>query len=59
MGAFLWERVKTTFGWTPRWNLDMAVQKVVEWTKVYLDGGDVSSCMYDQIDEFMDGGNTL
>ncbi len=46
-------KLKTVFGWAPRWNLDTAIAKVVEWTKVYLAGGDVADCMERQIEEFM------
>ena len=47
-------KLKTVFGWKPRWNLDEAVEKVVEWTKVYVNNGDVTEYMYKQIDEFVE-----
>ena len=47
-------KLKTVFGWKPRWNVDMAVEKIIEWTKVYLDGGDVSACMDFQIESFFE-----
>lgn len=46
-------KLKTTFEWKPRWNLDTAVEMVVQWTKCWLNGGDVGSCMNSQIDEFL------
>lgn len=46
-------KLKSVFDWKPRWNLDKAVEKVVEWTRVYLNNGDVSACMYKQIAEFI------
>jgi len=46
-------RLKTTFGWQPRWNLEEAIQKVVEWTKNWDSGGDVRACMDNQIKEFI------
>ena len=46
-------KIKSVFDWKPRWNLDMAVEKVAEWTRVYLNHGDVSACMHKQIDEFI------
>ena len=50
-------KLKATFGWAPRWNLDRAVEKTVEWSKCYLSGGDVRACMDKQIQEFfLDGG---
>lgn len=42
-------RLKTVFGWKPRWNLETAVEKTVEWSKCWLSGGDVRSCMDEQI----------
>lgn len=47
-------KLKSTFGWKPRWNLDMAVEKVVEWSKVWIDGKDVRPIMDKQINEFME-----
>ena len=49
-------KLKTTFGWHPRWNLDTAIAKVVEWTKCWNSGGDVRDCMDRQIEEFMEAG---
>lgn len=46
-------KLKETFGWAPRWNLDMALDKVVEWNKCYLAGEDVSACMDRQIKDFL------
>ena len=48
-------KLKTTFGWKPRWNLDTAIAKVVEWTKCWSSGGDIRSCMDKQIEEFLGG----
>lgn len=45
-------KLKRTFGWSPTWNVENAVQKVVEWSKVYLNQGNVTKCMHVQIDEF-------
>ena len=46
-------KLKSTFGWRPRWDLLMAVQKVVEWTKWWQSGKDVGDCMDKQIEEFV------
>lgn len=46
-------KLKKTFGWKPHWNLDMAIEMVVEWSKCWISGGDVRSCMDKQIEEFM------
>lgn len=45
-------KLKSTFGWVPRWNLDKAMEKIVEWSKLWLKSGDVCACMDRQIDEF-------
>lgn len=45
--------LKSVFGWTPRWSLETAIEKVVEWSKCWLSGGDVTACMDRQIAEFL------
>lgn len=45
-------KIKTVFGWKPRWNVEEAIEKVVEWTKTYLSGQDIVKCMDKQIEEF-------
>ena len=49
-------KLKSTFGWAPHWDLEKAVEKTVEWSKVWLTGGDVRACMDQQIKEFLSGG---
>jgi CDP-glucose 4,6-dehydratase len=46
-------KLKSTFGWSPRWNLDQAMEKIVEWSKCWLEGGEVRTCMDKQIAEFL------
>ena len=46
-------KIKTTFGWQPRWHMQEAIQKTVEWSKVWMDGGDVPAVMREQIMEYM------
>lgn len=48
-------KLKNTFGWQPRWNLEEAIQKVVEWTKCWQSGGNVRACMDNQIREYIGG----
>lgn len=45
-------KIKKTFGWHTGWNIDSAIEKTVEWTKVYFAKGDIDACMEKQIDEF-------
>lgn len=46
-------KLKRTFGWSPKWNIDKAVEKTVEWTKIWNSGGDVRECMDNQIREYI------
>ncbi len=46
-------KIKNVFGWKPRWNVETAMEKIVEWSTVYLDGGDVAECMGKQIIDFL------
>ncbi len=46
-------KIKSVFGWAPKWNLDTAVEKTVEWTKCWLNGDDIRQCMDKQIEEFL------
>ncbi len=46
-------KLKTTFGWHPHWNLDTAIEKVVEWSKAWVNGVDVRLVMDRQIKEFL------
>ena len=47
-------KLKTTFGWKPHWNLETAIEKVVEWSKVWVSDGDVRAVMNKQINEFLE-----
>ena len=48
-------KLKTTFGWKPRWHIQEAIAKTVEWAKVYKQQGDIALCMEQQIQEFLEG----
>ena len=43
---------ENTLGWNPKWNIDKAVEKTVEFTKDYLEGKPVGEIMTRQINEF-------
>lgn len=45
-------KLKRVFGWKPRWGVEMALEKTVEWFRVYMEHGDVRECMDRQILEF-------
>ncbi len=46
-------KLKSTFDWKPRWNLNEAIDAVVEWTKCWSEGQDVALCMNKQINDFL------
>ena len=46
-------KLKRTFGWKPRWNVETTMEKIVEWSHIYLQHGDVADCMKRQIEEFI------
>ena len=49
-------KIKNVFGWKPRWHIDEAINKIVEWTKVYLfNPDDISEEMDKQIKEYLEG----
>lgn len=45
-------KLKATFGWKPRWHIEDAIEKTVEWTRSYLKNENVSKIMDRQINEF-------
>lgn len=48
-------KLRSTFGWKPRWSIRQAIEKTVEWAKVYQAHGDIPACMDAQIREFING----
>jgi len=49
-------KIKSTFGWSPKWHISEAVEKTCEWTKTWLNGGNIPKIMDKQIEEYMSGG---
>lgn len=47
-------KLKAVFGWRPRWNLETAIEMVVEWSKCWKIGSDIRSCMDSQIKKFLE-----
>lgn len=45
-------KIKETFNWKPTWNIEKAIEKTVEWIDVYLNNGNITKCVNNQIDEF-------
>lgn len=46
-------KLKNTFGWQPVWHIDTAVEKICDWTRVYLTGGDLTAEMDLEIESFL------
>ena len=46
-------KLKTAFGWYPHWNLNDAMEKIVEWSKAWIAGQDIRPIMDKQIEEFL------
>ena len=45
-------KARAELDWQPRWNLDSALEKIVEWTRAYQKGQDVREVCLKQIDEY-------
>lgn len=46
-------KLKTIFGWQPRWHIDEAVAKTCEWTRAWLADDDVAEEMRREIEEYL------
>lgn len=46
-------KLKNTFGWKPTWHIDKAIENVIAWTKVWMEGGDIVAEMDREIKEFV------
>lgn len=45
-------RARGELKWHPRWNLDTALQKIMDWTGVYTENGNLQDCCLRQIEEY-------
>ena len=52
-------KLKMIFGWKPHWNLETAIEMVVEWSKCWISGKDVRECMDKEIEQFLYGKNNI
>ncbi len=48
-------KIKSAMQWQPRWHINDAIEKVVEWSKVYLADEDIVKIMEKQINEYLGG----
>ena len=47
-------KIKSVFNWAPRWNIQTAIEKTVEWTKIYQAKENIEKCMEDQVKSFLE-----
>lgn len=45
-------KIKSTFGWQPRWHIEECMDMVCQFSKVWLDGGNIPAEMDKEISEF-------
>ncbi|EEG73568.1 CDP-glucose 4,6-dehydratase [[Clostridium] hylemonae DSM 15053] len=45
-------KVKKVFGWRAKWDIDTAMDKIIEWSECYINNADIEECMENQIMEF-------
>ena len=50
-------KLKKTFNWKPHWDLETAIEKVVEWSKCWMENGNIRACMDREIKEFLEVDN--
>lgn len=46
-------KARSVFSWKPKWNVKQAVEKSVEWYKIYSDSGNLAEVTNIQINEFL------
>lgn len=47
-------KIKNTFGWKPKWNIEQAIGKTIEFAKAYKNNENISNFMEIQIKEYME-----
>lgn len=48
-------KLKSVFGWSPRWHIGRAVEQTAAWTKVWLSHGNIPTEMDREIKEYLEG----
>lgn len=48
-------KIKSTFGWKPRWHIDKCMEMTCRFSKILLSGGDIPTEMDDEIAVFLEG----
>jgi CDP-glucose 4,6-dehydratase len=47
-----YSKAKEELGWSPKWDIDQALDKVIEWVRAYSKKGDMRAVCFKQIEEF-------
>ena len=47
-------KIKKVLGWKPKWNVNIAIEKTVEWTKAMILDENISQIMISQIEQYTD-----
>ena len=47
-------KIKAAFGWRPRWHIDDCMEKVCQFSRVWLGGGDIPAEMDKEIEEYLE-----
>ena len=47
-------KLKSVFGWKPKWGIDEAVLKTIQWTRCWMEHGNISACMVEQIKAYLE-----
>lgn len=47
-------KAKTILAWSPKWDLDTTMEKLVEWSKCYINNENIIECLDNQINEYFD-----
>lgn len=45
--------LKSTFGWKPKWGIEEAIEKVIEWYKAWINGGDIKDEINQEINDYI------
>lgn len=51
-------KARAELGWQPRWNLETAIDKIVQWTSTYSENGSLREMCLAQIQEYQDHSGT-
>lgn len=46
-------KIKSVFGWKPKWNIDKCIRMTIRFSKIWLENGDISKEMDTEIIEFL------